>query len=175
MYRIKEHNEIGSSINRDVNMRLSLLIVLFLPVVFSAFGVDADTGKVYERRMNVRQGPETVFDSDITDIIPDLKGATATNENGRVGNEMVFWGYRLADGDNVFFYACASLEGVDCALRRRSICPIETLVVAEADRNGRMSRFQCEAMCSVRPGMALPCCDESMEDNSMVVGLVKCR
>ena len=80
--------------------------------------------------MNVRQGPDTVFDRPPADILPALAGAAATGENGRVGTELVFWGYRQPDGQRVFFFACAQRPGFDCAARVPAICPTSTTVLA---------------------------------------------
>lgn len=156
-------------------MRSSLLMVLILSGLFAASGLLAETETVPERKMNVTQGPETVFETDVAEILPHLKGATATQENGRVGNELVFWGYRLANGDPVFFYACVPLEGVDCAQRSKAICPVETQVITQSDKTGQISHFQCAAICDVSSGGGLPCCKESMEHNSLMVGLVNCQ
>jgi len=156
-------------------MRSNLLMMLILTGVLTTDQVLAEAGETPERSMNVTQGPEVVFDTDVAEILPELKGAVASKENGRIGNELVFWGYRLANGEPAYFYACANLEGVDCALRSKAICPVQTQVVTQSDRSGQMSRFKCDAICEVRPGMVLPCCKESMEDSPMIVGLVKCQ
>ena len=153
--------------------------ILFMCGIFAVTNLHADTEtqteKVPKRTMNVTQGPEAVFDTDVTEFLPELKGAVATKENGRIGNELVFWGYRLANGEPSYFYACADLEGVDCAQRTRAICPVETQMITQRNRTGQISRFSCDAICEVRPGMVLPCCKESMEDNPMIIGLVKCH
>ena len=80
-------------------MKLNLTIVVILSVVFAVNNLHAESRAIPERQMNVSQGPDSVFNTDVSEIMPRLKGATATNENGRVGNELVFWGYRLADGE----------------------------------------------------------------------------
>lgn len=157
-------------------MKTSLFIAVILSGVFAANNISADSGKIPERQMNVSQGPDSVFDTDAAEIMPRLKGATATNENGRVGNELVFWGYRLANGEPVYFYACANLEGVDCVQRSNAICPVKTQVIADSDRPGQISRFNCAAVCSVHPPDGLSsCCKEKMEDNTLIIGLVKCE
>lgn len=157
-------------------MKLNLSIVVFLSVVFAANNLFAESKAIPERQMNVHQGPDSVFNTGVGEIIPQLKGATATNENGRVGNELVFWGYKLANGEPVYFYACANLEGVDCIQRSNAICPVKTQVIDQGNNSGEISRFICEAICSVHPPDRLSsCCKESMEDNALMVGLVKCQ
>ena len=155
-------------------MRPSRLMTLFLWGLFTVNELLAET-VVPERTMNVRQGPETVFDTDVAEILPQLKGATATQENGRIGNELVFWGYRQASGDPVYLYACAPLEGVDCLRRSKVICPVDTQVISQSDRSGQISRIQCAAVCDVRSVEVLPCCRESVEQNPLMVGVVKCQ
>ena len=63
-----------------------------------------------ERAMGVRQKPDAVFSQPVEALVPELAGATATDENGRVGAELVFWGYRLGDGRTAFLFACAPSE-----------------------------------------------------------------
>ena len=157
-------------------MKATLLAAVILSGVFAANNIFAASGPTPERKMNVRQGPDSVFDKDVAEIMPRLKGATATNENGRVGNELVFWGYRLANNELVYFYACANLEGVDCTRRSNAICPVKTQVIEQSDRSGRISRFKCDAICNVHPPNGVStCCRETVEDNPLVVGLVSCR
>src|ERR1043165_9663545 len=71
--------------------------------------------KPVKRQLGVRQGPEKVFDVPVTEIVPALAGAQPTGVNGRVGGELVFWGYALADGRKSNLFACALLADVDCA------------------------------------------------------------
>ena len=72
--------------------------------------------------MKVKQGPETVFDRPPAEILPALAGAKATGENGRVGPELVFWGYEHDDGRRVFFFACAQAARVRlCDARARHL------------------------------------------------------
>lgn len=157
-------------------MKTTLFTAVILSGVFAANHIFAASEGTPEREMNVRQGPDSVFGNDVAEIMPQLKGATATNENGRIGNELVFWGYRLANNEPVYFYACANLEGVDCARRSNAICPVKTKVIAQSDRSGRISRFKCDAICSVHPPNGVStCCRETVEDNPLVVGLVSCR
>jgi hypothetical protein len=59
----------------------------------------------HERQMNVRQGPDAVFDRPVGELLPILAGSRETGENGRVGNELVFWGFELADGRQAFLFA----------------------------------------------------------------------
>ena len=155
-------------------MKLVLKILVIITWAWVTGMALAETMYIPERKMNVQQGPDAVFDEDVGEILPDLKGASATMENGRVGNELVFWGYRLADGEQGYFYACAPLEDVDCEGRVQAICPVETRVVARTERSGLISRLQCEAICGGTPGGILPCCKELMENNTLMVGLVQC-
>src|SRR5512134_2766521 len=89
----------------------------------------AAAGSAVEREMNVTQGPDSVFDRPPAEILPALVGAKPTGENGRVGSELVFWGYEQADGRRVFFFACAQVGEVDCAERVQAICPVAAVVL----------------------------------------------
>ena len=160
-------------------MKASLSMLLYLCGIFAVTylpaATKAQTNAIPKRTMNVTRGPETVFTADVTGILPGLKGAVATRENGRVGNELVFWGYRLANGDPAYLYACAPVEGVDCVRRRQMICPVETHVISQTDQSGQISHFQCKALCGVHGIEVLACCQELMQQHSLMVGLVKCQ
>jgi hypothetical protein len=126
------------------------------------------------RQMNVRQGPETVFDRPPSEIFPALEGATATGENGRVGSELVFWGYEQRDGRRVFFFACAPRPDFDCATRVPAICPVTTTVLETREASGNAVRRNCRNVAVAGPGEVRPGCDDRLESASLVVGLVSC-
>lgn len=126
------------------------------------------------RQMNVRQGPEAVFDRPPAEILPALAGATATGENGRVGNELVFWGYEQRDGRRVFFYACAEAPGLDCATRATAIGPTTTAVLATSAASGNTVRRQCRSVAVTSPGVVRPGCDDRLRNAELAVGLVSC-
>lgn len=130
-----------------------------------------------ERQMNVRQGPETVFDQPVGEILPELAGATATGENGRVGNELVFWGYELADRRPVYFFACALLlGGAECEQRVPAICPAGriTNVLRTEEHAGTVLRRRCREACVAAPGALRPCCTDRPERTEFSIGLVQC-
>ena len=127
-----------------------------------------------ERQMNVRQGPETVFDRPPSEILPALAGATATGENGRVGTELVFWGYRHSDGRRVFFFACAPRPDFDCAARVPAICPTVTTVLATSAASGTTVRRNCRTFSVTAPGELRPGCDDRVQSADLAVGLVSC-
>ena len=124
--------------------------------------------------MNVRQGPDTVFDRPPADILPALAGAAATGENGRVGTELVFWGYRQPDGQRVFFFACAQRPGFDCAARVPAICPTSTTVLATSEASGNTVHRTCRTVAVTSPGEVRPGCDDRLQDAALAVGLVSC-
>jgi len=127
-----------------------------------------------ERQMNVRQGPEAVFDRPPADILPALAGAKATGENGRVGPELVFWGFEQTDGRRVFFFACALRPEFDCATRVPAICPVTTTVLQTRETSGTMVRRNCRNVSMVGAGEVRPGCDDRSATASMAVGLVSC-
>ena len=105
--------------------------------------------------MNVRQGPETVFEPPPAEIFPALEGATATGENGRVGSELVFWGYEQRDGRRVFLFACALAPDLDCATRVPAICPATTTVLETREASGKTVQPQLPQHCTL-PAPATP-------------------
>lgn len=127
-----------------------------------------------EREMNVRQGPEAVFDRPPADILPALAGATATGENGRVGNELVFWGYEQRDGRRVFFFACAPRPELDCAARVPAICPAAATVLATSEASGNTVRRNCRTFSVASPGDVRPGCEDRLLNESLAVGVVSC-
>ncbi len=128
-----------------------------------------------KRQMNVRQGPETVFDQPVAQIIPLLGGAKETKRNGRVGGEFVFWGYRLKDGTSAQFYACAATKDVDCLARREKICVTPPLkVLSENISMGAVQRISCRPVCAADAPTAMPCCTGAQETADLEVGLVAC-
>ena len=152
-------------------MRLMMCALAFLVSI----ALPAENGVAAEREMTVRQGPETVFDVPVGDIFPALSGATATGDNGRVGNEFVFWGYRLTDGGEVWFYACALVAGVDCNERRRAVCDGAGDVLAERADMGRAVDRRCSGIAIVGAGDLRPGCTDVAVESPLAVGLLACR
>jgi hypothetical protein len=126
------------------------------------------------REMNVRQGPDAVFDRPPAEILPALAGAEPTGENGRVGPELVFWGYELRDGRRVFFFACAQRPDFDCSTRVAAICPATTTVLETRESSGKTVQRNCRNVAVVSPGDVRPGCDDRLESVSLAVGLVSC-
>lgn len=131
--------------------------------------------QIPERQMNVRQGPETVFEQSPAEIFPALEGATATGENGRVGTELVFWGYEQRDGRRVFLFACALAPDLDCATRVPAICPATTTVLDTGEASGKTVRRNCRNITVSSPGDPRPGCNDRLESASLAVGLVSCN
>jgi hypothetical protein len=128
-----------------------------------------------ERVMNVARGPDAVFDRPVDQLMAELAGATATDENGRVGNELVFWGFELADGRDVYFYACAKREDVDCAGRAEAICIGRTEVLRRIETAGQVRHMRCREIATVGVGDLRPGCTDREEDDSLHAGLVQCH
>jgi hypothetical protein len=153
--------------------RLAIAIVIALASLGCAFGAAAQQ-EAPERQMNVRQGPETVFDRAPAAILPALEGATATGENGRVGTELVFWGYEQRDGRRVFLFACAVGPDLDCMARVNAICGTTTTVLETREASGNTVRRNCRSVAVSSPGDVRPGCDDRVENASLAVGLVSC-
>lgn len=124
--------------------------------------------------MNVRQGPETVFEQAPAEIFSALNGARATGENGRVGRELVFWGYEQTNGRRVFLFACAPRPEFDCAARVPAICPVQTTVLETGEASGKTVQRNCRNVAVASPGDTRPGCDDRLESVSLAVGLVTC-
>jgi hypothetical protein len=139
----------------------------------AALGAAGQT-EIPAREMNVTQGPDSVFDRPPAEILPALAGAKATGENGRVGQELVFWGYERNDGQRVFFFACAGRPDLECTPRVAAICPVTTTVLETKEASGTTVRRNCRNVAVVGAGDLRPGCDDRTESSSLTVGLVSC-
>jgi len=124
--------------------------------------------------MGVRQSPESVFEVPVEEVLPQLTGASPTGENGRVGGELVFWGYRLADGRSAYFFACAMLQQVNCGERIDAICPAGTIVLESGEHGGKVTRRHCREVAIAAPGDLRPGCADNPVDAVLMVGLAAC-
>jgi hypothetical protein len=150
-------------------MRIQSTLAICAALVWSAFStLTANAATTY----SISQGPESVFDQPLADIFPDLSGAARTDESGRRGAELVYWGFRLADGKSVMFYACAPGAGVDCGDRGASICRNTGRVLKTATASGKITRKSCTRLCDVTMGKS--CCTTEETPATLAVGLVEC-
>lgn len=128
-----------------------------------------------KREMTVTSGPDLVFERPVSEILPQLENAIATGLNGRVGNEMVFWGYRLSDGRAANMFACAILDDVDCEARIQAICPLADRFELGRDIvPGNVRRLNCRAIGVVAVGDLLPNCSDNESSMDVLVGLMQC-
>ncbi len=127
-----------------------------------------------ERRMDVKQRPDAVFSEPVSSLLPQLAGATATGENGRVGNELVFWGYKLGDGRRAFLFACAPVGDVNCNERVPMICRARPNVLTTGAANGNVTHRECHEIASAKVGDVRPGCVDTVESVSLSIGLVSC-
>ena len=128
-----------------------------------------------QREMNVQQGPETVFERPIGEVFPLLTGAVPSNANGRVGNELVFWGYTLQDGSAVNLFACMRRDGVDCEARRGLVCPGASRLLERKQATGRVRTIKCRAVSVDAPGRVRPGCDDRELAETLDAGIVQCE
>lgn len=128
-----------------------------------------------QRRMTVTHGPESVFDVSVVQVLPELTGARRTGENGRVGNEFVFWGYRFDDGNAVWLYACALVDDVDCPERRNAVCAAGIEVLAEREYMGNAVHRRCLDVGIAAAGELHPGCSDSSYVAPLSVGVLACR
>jgi hypothetical protein len=128
-----------------------------------------------QRTMGLTQGPDTVFERPPAEFIPALVGAELTGENGRVGTELAFWGYRQRDGQRVFLFACAQGADFDCRERAQLVCPDRTSVLSTQELVGNVVRRNCRSVAIDAPNTARPGCNERLEDMApLLAGLVSC-
>jgi len=127
-----------------------------------------------ERSMDVKQAADSVFTSPVASLLPELAGATATGENGRVGNELVFWGYKLGNGRPAFLFACAPKADVNCDERVPMICTARTNVMTTGSANGNVVRRQCRQFTVAQIGDLRPGCVDHLENVPLSIGLVSC-
>ncbi len=128
-----------------------------------------------ERTMGVSAGPENVFSQPVSEIVPELANAVATGTNGRVGSEMVFWGYRLQDNRDVNLFACAMLDDVDCDERISKICPTGGQEQARVYEPGTVRHINCRPIGIAAPGDLLPNCEDYDRSYDLMVGLMQCQ
>lgn len=129
----------------------------------------------FVRQMGLRHSPEQVFDRPVEQILPALVDAKRTRANGRVGYELAFWGYELADGKEVSLFACALVPNVDCAARVEAICPRGGRVLEQQETQGKVVHRRCQAVAAGTSSSVQPGCDDTLNDaGSLLVGLVSC-
>jgi hypothetical protein len=154
--------------------RVSLAVACIVCMTFAASVPSAAQEKL-RREMNVRQGPDKVFDRPVGEVLPALADAKPTGANGRVGSELVFWGYDLADGRNVAFFACALLPDVDCMTRTQLICRASSALLETRETTGKVVHRRCTPVATGVVGSGRPGCnDNENEGADLLVGLVHC-
>lgn len=149
-------------------------ISVFAVLVIAAAGSSASLSEEVERQMNVRQGPDSVFSETPGQIFPELADATATDQNGRVGNELVFWGYRLADGREVYLVACAMIDEIDCAARESRVCETASRVLSRGASPGLVREINCKSIATAAPGDIRPGCTDTQQSQELAVTLMTC-
>ena len=121
-------------------------------------------------------GPERVFERPIAEIVPALQNANQVGPNGRVGYELVFWGYELAGGQRATLVACAILPGVDCKERRAKVCPLGTAATLFSGEHGGEVRYRnCQAVGIAQPGDLTPNCAETEQTQPIEIHLMRCN
>jgi hypothetical protein len=149
--------------------------LLLLVLATTACTSTVPTSRMPERKMNLTAGPDRVFTSPVDEVVSELSGAVATGSNGRVGNQLVFWEYRLRDNRRANLFACAEGDVVDCETRIRMVCPGggEELVRQEAP--GQVRHMDCQFYGVANVGELFPNCSDRELTEPLVVGLVQCR
>ncbi len=129
-----------------------------------------------ERTVAAIGGPERVFERPVTEIVPLLQNARATDPRGRVGGELVFWGYELAGGRSSYLVACAPLPGVDCESRLPLVCPgSRPEVLFRQEEGGEVRLLNCRAVGIVGHGDLTPNCTDNSDTQPLMVSLLSCN
>lgn len=164
---------ITAMVQQKVSIKVTILCMLLCLLLLGAACTPLE--QVPSRQMGVSLGPSSVFNRPVAQILPQLESAAATGLNGRVGNEMVFWGYRLQNDTNANLFACALVDGVDCETRIDAVCPAGGEELARVTAPGMVRHMQCRAVGFAAPGELRPNCDDDLESNDLLVGLMQCR
>lgn len=128
-----------------------------------------------ERTMNVSAGPDQVFPGPVDGIVTELAGASPTGTNGRVGDALVFWEYRLQDNRRVNLFACADGNDVDCDTRIGLVCPGGGEELVRREVQGLVRHMDCRFIGVANVGELYPNCDDREITEPLQVGLVQCR
>jgi hypothetical protein len=131
--------------------------------------------RIPSRSMTVTIGPDKVFERPVDEVLPQLRNAVATNINGRVGNELVFWEYQLVDNRRVNLFACAMLDDVDCEARLSSICPGSGQELTRIIESGVVRQLDCRAIGVGGVGDPRPNCTDDVIQNELLVGIMQCQ
>ena len=110
------------------------------------------------------------------EVVPLLAGATPTGENGRVGLELVFWGFKQPGGRDVFLFGCAPAVDVNCEERIALICPAAgtTQVLEQRMDDGTIVQRNCRNLAVAAPGDTRPGCEDRTATAGLLVGVVTC-
>jgi len=150
--------------------KLSLSILLTMLLVSCVV-----SERVPRREISNIAGPERVFEQPVGEMFQQLQGAESTGVNGRVGDEMVFWGYRLQDNSDVNLFACAPVNDVDCEARIAAVCPRGGEEIARLTEPGLVRQMNCAAVGVANVGELYPNCTDRETTNALIVGLNTCR
>lgn len=159
---------------------IALIAVATFGLTLSTIAMAEDASALPDRTMNVKQGIDEVFEKPVGQILPNLKGAAATGENGRIGSAFVFWGYTLADGSPAFLFACAKLNEIECEPRIEAICTKSTKRLTDTtSTTGKVRYLACrDDICMIGPAPSSdgkPCCAEEIIESPLDIGLVQCQ
>ena len=151
------------------------VFALLLALSLVACGTFVVPEKVPPRTMGVNLGPDSVFAQPVAEIVPELQGAEPTGINGRLGPEMVFWGFNLSDGTRAELFACAVHDDINCEARVRAICPARGEELTRTVLPGLVTHLNCRPVGLAAPGDLRPNCDEYERTDDLLVGLMQCR
>lgn len=120
--------------------------------------------------------PQRVFERPVPEMVPGLQGARASGPNGRVGTELVFWGYELEGSGPAYLTACAFLPDAECEARLAKVCPSGAIeVLARHAESGKVRYLDCQAIGVASPGDLTPTCADTVDVQPVKVTLLRCN
>jgi len=172
VFGVNFFSEVGNQ-----NIDMTTIKYRFAGLIVLVFGLVACSTpqRLPQRTMGVTAGPDKVFEQPVADLLPQLAGATATGRNGRVGYELVFWEYELANGSMANMFTCVNQPEVNCDGRLNRVCPGGGEEVTRTIASGQVRELQCRAIGIAAPGELMPTCTDNENINELVVGLMACR
>jgi hypothetical protein len=156
-------------------LHISNPLKMFLCILLAGCYACTPIERIPSRSMTVTIGPDKVFEHPVESVMPQLRNAVATNINGRVGNELVFWEYRFVDNSRANLFACALLDDVNCEARLAAICPGGGQELIRKVESGVVRQLECRAVGIGGVGDPRPNCTDDTIQNELLIGLMQCQ
>lgn len=158
------------------SLKTAGLLIVLVCAACQPVTAPAPVAREPERLESRIGGPERVFERPIAEMVPALQNANLVGPNGRVGYELVFWAYQLANGQRAMLVACAILPNVDCDMRRAKVCENGTRdTLFTGEQGGEVRYRNCQAIGIAPPGDLTPNCTETEQTQPIQLHLLSCQ